>query len=549
MGRYDRGCLPILRIELNGRITPLRHETIIVLVFTILATFACGTAYAPDERVSQTHVRDESIISPIDKAQRPHAPSDRSMQPFTDEMTALAQASGTRSVDRDIEGRSAALPDELIAPGADEERSAEPVVRDYLTETIDPCTLWTVPETNPCDRYHPTYIDDGTTRSYGDELTMDEVFDEELFGNNRHGTVPQIVVRGTGLPDSSRCRGDVFAWHLHTDYWAETAQNDPRALERTRFVHCYIDIAVQEYIVGTGPGILTLEILRRLSHESGFEYWIEYLEPQIERAYAGNEILAFATHHPSVSIEGLSALVSPIWIDPDGRVFARGYGGDDELDDLVVEIKEADASRLERTQGRLGQGAQFPEIIRDVHDLRGFYQEAGALDHPFVTPQPPPSAPQTAVLPATRIPDLPTPVPAPPTPTALPEAVPEITNLHVMAYWKLKPSPSDGSTDVQAEIGWCAQDPRIIGFTVHRLDHETDDWITHGETKGWWTTALMTVSVGQTYTVAVEEFTERGSVDRAELTFTVPETVHLYALDEGELKHPCVAVSTPIPLE
>ena len=528
----------------------MRNETIIVLVFIVLATLACGTAYAPDERVSQTHVRDESIIGPIDKTPGPLATSDRSMQQLLDELNAPAQASGTRSVDRDIDGRLTALPEELIAPGDDEVRSAEPVVRDYLTETIDPCTLWTIPDVNPCDRYHPTNIDNGITVSYGEVLTMDEWFDEELSGSNRHGTVPQIVARGTGLPDSSRCRGDVFAWHRYTDHWAETAQqNDPRAPEQTRIVYCYIDIAVQEYIVGTGPRVLTIEVMRRGSPESGLDFWIEYLEPQIERAYAGNEILAFVTHHPSVSIEGLSAIVSSIWIDPDGRVFAQRYGGDDELDDLVVEIKEAHASRLERTQGRLGQGAQFPEIIRDVHDLRGFYQEAGALDHPFVTPQPPPSAPQTAVLPATRIPDLPTPVPAPPTPTALPEAVPEITNLHVMAYWKLKPSPSDGSTDVQAEIGWCAQDPRIIGFTVHRLDHETDDWITHGETKGWWTATLMTISVGKTYTIAVEELTEQGIVDRAELTFTVPETAHIDALDEGELKHPCVEISTPIPLE
>ena len=419
---------------------------------------------------------------------------------------------------------------------------------DYLDEVIEPCTLWTVPEINPCQSRVQPYVDDPfIIAEYGPPLTLAEVFDESRRGEQGdHSMLPHIAFRGTGLPNTSRCDAFELVYHLHSSLAAKTLSADPRQNDQN-FTACFIDVAVQEYIIGSGPAVATVMVHWKLTSPSSVGWNLELFGPQIDVVYAGYENLFLISHAPTSAVEALSVFFGyNVLIDDDGVVTGDRFLVDPRpLDAIVEEIKTVHAARIQRTGGRLGLDPSLPRLIDDVNLLRDFYVEAKAYEHPYVTPQPPPAPPQRPEIPPTREASPPTATPAPATATPLPETIQAAQDLHVSEY------TFDVTQTLEAEVGWCAKDPRIDSLQISYGEQgvPADQWTRKGaiDHPPIFPSKALVVEAGKTYTFAVEVIAEGETVGRSEHTFTVPENVMDHVNQQNPTVHPCIGINTPVP--
>ncbi len=116
----------------------------------------------------------------------------------------------------------------------------------YLDKPIPACSLQVIESANPC----PIEVSSGPNHDgqilFGELPTYTEV----MLGYDTPGYVNHIVVRGVALPSSTRCEVFPLAWFSFWDP-AEDADGSFRYI-------CFAEVAVTEYIVGTGPPVLTV---------------------------------------------------------------------------------------------------------------------------------------------------------------------------------------------------------------------------------------------------------------------------------------------------
>ena len=128
----------------------------------------------------------------------------------------------------------------------------ESVVRAYLVGTVAPCTT-RFEGTDPC--MHPILEDEKSHEGSAgtidpiDPLDFDDVAAYDLTNIGRVSTA-HMVVRGALLPGTIRCG----AYPYHPPF------SEDSYTWLSPIVDCFVDFHVHDYIVGRGPGKLTLSV-------------------------------------------------------------------------------------------------------------------------------------------------------------------------------------------------------------------------------------------------------------------------------------------------
>ncbi len=277
-------------------------------------------------------------------------------------------------------------------------------------EVIPPCTPVEDSGIDPCrvgDRQHKwtgVLVD---ILGQPEPPAMREYLDG-LFPRN----VTHIVVRGTILPGTIRCA----AYKIRA-----LSMDDFRFLEGTDKLRCYVDVRANEYIVGTGPAVLTIEYLStirevsplnlaRLLAEGGKDEVIEVPS----RSVAGREWVFFLG--PDIDIGVEAWVITHKWDVqhlPDGSIVAAlpGHTNRDvgvfyfeepnlealaaakkrPLHVFVSEVKMAHRERIREHRGRIGGGFDQPRLVWDAGELGDYLRAVGAYDHPDGPPVLPPA--------------------------------------------------------------------------------------------------------------------------------------------------------------
>ncbi len=307
----------------------------------------------------------------------------------------------------------------------------------HLEEVIPPCVPLEGTQEDPCvpgpSVARPYMVDSaaplGTPPFFDKRPTVARI----MFGQqgptyeNLPSLIKHVVIRGTVLVDTARCH----------DYYLKLANyRTNRFYEGWIQIHCFSDVRVNEYLVGTGPPILTVGLWEWLITDpdlqrypdrdqtmelyGGEDVWIANLfgDPAawIEQTHGGKELVLFLSLPSAITLEAfvVNGLFSRWFVQraDDGTLWAvspsKGYIWDhansDEADmllaDLEQEIAEAAANRDEVTGGRIGVDPSLPMLVTDANDLRSHYTDIGAVyvtretagyvKHPTRLPPPPP---------------------------------------------------------------------------------------------------------------------------------------------------------------
>ena len=154
----------------------------------------------------------------------------------------------------------------------------------YLTQDIPPCTPAPGSSVDPCE---PAPEETGTTESDGLTVTLlgDAPAGVEAFLDfpvDNYKT--HVVLRGTYLPGTARCT--TGHRHRYPSYVT------PGSLGGALIIHCFADVRVNAYLLGSGPSTLTVIVASSLYAYGGADdddYGLEQLERRrsaYERALA-----------------------------------------------------------------------------------------------------------------------------------------------------------------------------------------------------------------------------------------------------------------------
>ncbi len=277
---------------------------------------------------------------------------------------------------------------------------------EYLTEEISPCTPVPNSSADPCDPDAPRielciecYMD------LGDEPEgVHEAFVSDV---STPAWTPHLVLRGTYIPDTFRCTADE---PFLPPAYLQDEIGGPEAYPAT--TKCYIDVRVNNYVIGTGPPALT--ILAFHWHH-GSEEHAEEMSRQLELdegaadVFSGREHLMFLS--PPFDLSTLAwwsrhwdvqrredntvVAVHPArdhWQrrKPDGYQTYRSVL-EMSLPAFSQAVTEAHQARMTEYEGRIGADKSLPMLVTDANQLRDYYTEVGAYAPGVPTPAPPPT--------------------------------------------------------------------------------------------------------------------------------------------------------------
>ena len=245
---------------------------------------------------------------------------------------------------------------------------------------------------------------------------LDEVSNLELL------TATHIVARGRFQADSVVCQGYPVlnpGWAVDvSDFGIPEPGPDDTVFLDFGIYHwmCFATLQVHEYMIGKGGPTVTVMLAA-----SGIPYYDE-AEPDSPEVQASLEL-----HREAVS----DHFVGPewvVWLAPSYTAAVESWTaynlwgvqrGDDGIVRVIspeadyyediegleydyshlkapfVEfrqlIADADSSRVERTSGRIGVGADTPMLVQDALRLSDYYQEIGASEFAMIPPTPHPT--------------------------------------------------------------------------------------------------------------------------------------------------------------
>ena len=278
-----------------------------------------------------------------------------------------------------------------------------------LESVIPPCVPVDGSGQDPCADGEVPYVAAGTSA----HIPNYEIIDLADILLGEPSLTPHIVTRGTTIPGSTRCE-----LYQVQQYEYETPSN---VIGKDHHLYmCFMEVRVNEYIVGTGPTQLTVAmhiepiLVDRETWPTVKDDWIRYLGDPRSRtasAYEGREAIMFLETSITMTVEAWYAS-GPfnLWFlqrrSPEGTGQAEGAGsveaaavgeiravtkyadyaktdaqrskGDRALTAFVKEIRKEAAARTARTGGRIGVDADLPRLVTDAGRLRDFYLAAGA---------------------------------------------------------------------------------------------------------------------------------------------------------------------------
>ena len=245
-----------------------------------------------------------------------------------------------------------------------------------------------------------------------------EPYDMHYFLDVGRTIVAHVIVRGTYVPGTIRClSGDRF---LPPSYWRSTFM-----WSRGRpLIKCYADLRVNDYVVGSGPPTLTVEVEHDLypptwgeaeTQERKGLWETALIEGGIDigpyddiRAIVGIEAMLFIG--PSVDTSVAAWKVSDTWnIErrDDGTAIAvhphrDAFDIEDHRSALEMElpafklaVTQAHQARVAEHGGRIApedsDDEVLPMLVTDANQLPQFFIAVGPYDEGDVPPAPPPS--------------------------------------------------------------------------------------------------------------------------------------------------------------
>ncbi len=284
---------------------------------------------------------------------------------------------------------------------------------------VPPCTPIQGSSVDPCEPDVAQVSDDDGLIQLGPEPASVRWL---LDGGRGRILVGHLVVRGTYIPGTVRCIADNTARYPSYTDWPN--QSVPSGVSEFK---CYADVRVNAYVVGSGPSTLTVLVWP-------FFYWydetpedIERLRSYFERVFieggdehditvpaggiSGREAVLFLGPAIDVSVEswrvfttwdvqrredGMIVVVHPnrnLWRNTaptDYQTYRSRL--EMELPAFTQAATAAHQARMTEYGGRIGPDENLPMLITGANQLRRYYNDVGAYDHPDGPPSQPPAA-------------------------------------------------------------------------------------------------------------------------------------------------------------
>ena len=245
-------------------------------------------------------------------------------------------------------------------------------------------------------------------------LEVEDEYRKHWTGDHGLGA-PQVILRGTVLPGSTRC-STIRAVLLDA-----TSRHVYPAGSTTADEVCHFDVRVNEYIVGRGPSALPVVAGWRAGVATdvegyGGDTYFDEVEAPIRNSMEGIEFI-FDLRRPhnlayadwEYSLHGLwdvqrrddgEIVGVSLW----GGIFAPIADVSDfeyPIDDLQEMMRDAYTKLADEFDGRIGESEDSPMLVTDASraSLLGQLRELGAYDAPGITPVPAPPAPIPPVEP------------------------------------------------------------------------------------------------------------------------------------------------------
>ena len=309
----------------------------------------------------------------------------------------------------------------------------------YLTEEIPPCTPIAGAAVDPCEPGIRLATSMGGGLASGGQRPDAPPSIRHFLDGNSLVSLSHMVIRATYIPNTVRCVSGVP--YRKPDY------QKIGYVYHTVLMECYTDVRVNEYILGTGPSQLTVVVdfhhywenrvdqeladLFADAAEDGFENG-QNVRPGgtgIKAVYGatvglgGREAVLFISpfHNHETSVWRVQATWNVERQDDDTVLVAnpaRDYwkimrDNEYQTQRAVLEmtlpaftqaVTDANTARVTEYGGRIAPAdddgkmddATLPMLVTDANQLRQFYQEAGANDHPDGPPAPPAPVPSCA---------------------------------------------------------------------------------------------------------------------------------------------------------
>ena len=284
----------------------------------------------------------------------------------------------------------------------------------YLSKVIPPCSVILKPNVDPCLPTSPPQMDTDSFKSFGPLWPLDELppsFDKILLRTGESHN-PHIVIRGTAQPDSTRCKLYPI---IVPNYLLDDFKELDYTLNSTYHYYCFVDVSVQEYIVGIGPPVLTVVLHREVmwlieednpdifdqdgnilpSSEKIVDEYSNYAKSRTVATYEGKEMILFLANTLNIAVESWETLGESLYIwflqktDEGIQVVAQDivFALTDEqraklnlpLNQMILEIKKTHQNKLLQTEGRIGTDPTLPMMVTDANFLRNFYKSIGAV--------------------------------------------------------------------------------------------------------------------------------------------------------------------------
>ena len=282
--------------------------------------------------------------------------------------------------------------------------------------TIPPCTPRPESDRDPCERRVPWEWPDLKYPIMVVDLiipdppqTVRQEVDDSL---NDWILIPHIVVRGVVVPGSTRC-----STHSGTTISQNRPGQGARSSPYGNHIHCFSDVSVSEYIVGSGPRRVTFISERRpFDNRSGDfgevprdeAYFADITEPLVEAVEGYEWILWLEVPVDPTTETWNVSMRRSVQRSTNGDIVAVSrwhretllgseYANrlDYPLDDYVAEMKSAMQYYRDLYGGKVADSPDAPSLIlnADPGHLRHYLHSIGTYDLPGFTPSPPPPAP------------------------------------------------------------------------------------------------------------------------------------------------------------
>ena len=282
----------------------------------------------------------------------------------------------------------------------------------YLVGTVEPCAQLTEFDADPCERrfddWDVVQTPYNTGHPHRRERGPHAVETTITLAYNHSWSIPHLIVRGTVLPGSTRCE------EQNTKLFGAFSE-EPKAMEWAGDA-CFSELRVKDYIVGSGPPLLTIEVG---SHHKIFDYgdtsgdryydWVE----GIHSVYEGSEWVV-ALSVPIDFAYSVWRTWTNLWWDvqrrQDGTVVVADYqaryhsqlpreenGYEVTLDEFRETARRLHAEYLLAHGGRIGDFEGAPRVLNDANYefLHAHMSRSPVFDIVDATPRaaPPPLAP------------------------------------------------------------------------------------------------------------------------------------------------------------